>query len=72
MIDKLIPAIRTLKYEEYTQNKSKVIFTPRQLSIEGHFTLTQSNAIVHVSLMQTTQSSEKVCQTIQSNKHFET
>lgn len=60
LIDQLTPWLHTIKYEEYMQQKSNFLFTLREIFIEGTFTLTQANAIMHVNLLQTTQMGQKV------------
>ena len=60
LIDELIPPLHHIKYEEYVQDKSKVVFILRELSIQGTFTLTQANAIKHVNQVQTNPTGQKV------------
>ena len=50
-IDQLIPQLRNIKYEEYMQQKFHVVFMLRGLCIEGTFTLTQANVIMHINLL---------------------
>ena len=60
LVEQLIPSLCTIKYEEYMHDKEKVVFILRELSIEGTFTLSQTNAIKDVNLMQTNPVGQKV------------
>lgn len=45
IIKELVPQIAEIKYEDYIENKSKFVFTLREISIKAKFTLTQNNII---------------------------
>lgn len=51
-IEQLLPALQNTTYEDYKEDKSRVIFILRDFTTKGHFTLNQNNLITHAFVLQ--------------------
>ncbi|XP_057852675.2 uncharacterized protein LOC131062948 [Cryptomeria japonica] len=50
-VEQLLPALQNTTYEDYKEDKSRVIFILRDFTTKGHFTLNQNNLITHAFVL---------------------